>query len=448
MESLANHDAERALVSSLIHNNASIDRVRVFLKEEHFSSPVYAAVYRVLCSLFDSGKSADFVILKSYFESNEILRAEGGSDLLKELADSCITIINSEHYADLIYTLYMRRCIVDISKELSTSAAQSDIKSTPHDAIVRAEERLYSLQNARVHRNSFFSPISTFMNAAVQTVTDAMSKSTPGVPTGFKDLDNVLGGLHRSDLLILAARPAMGKTALVTNIAYNVSRHLQKEAPGMPVAYFSLEMSGEQLAARILSSESHVPSEAMRKGRVSKKELEMLRDTSETLQNLPLYIDDTPSLTVMDLKSRCRRLSMMKNGLSLIVVDYLQLLQGYKSESRVQEISEITRGLKMLAKEINVPVIALSQLSRAVEMRDDKKPRLADLRESGSIEQDADLVLFIYRKGYYQKDNNPEAEVIIAKHRNGPVTQVKLHFDVQTTTFKNAISSATDYPSN
>ena len=440
-----NYEAERALTASLIHNNLSLDKFRHYLGPQHFADPVYAAVYAAVCSVVDAGKVADHITLQDSFDSEPTLQQAGGRTFLQELAASLITIVNAENYADIIYNLYLRRQMVHIGQELASAALNASGKEKPAESIVKTEESLYKLQNDRIERSSFFQPLKRLLGETIVSVQQAAgnTEGTVGLTTGFRDLDSILVGMHPSDLIILAARPAMGKTALATNIAFNASRYLQSSGKSSTaVAYFSLEMSGEQLAARILASESKVSSERMRKGRVTEKDLDRLKHVSAELGNLPLYVDDTPALNVADIKSRCRRLSLMNDGIGLVVVDYLQLLHGGRSESRVQEISDITRGLKMLAKEVSAPVVALSQLSRAVEQRDDKTPRLADLRESGSIEQDADVVLFIYRKGYYQKSPPPEAlsdaDVVVAKHRNGPTGRVKLFFDQQTTTFKNA----------
>jgi len=443
-----NYEAERALIASLIHNNLTLDKIRHFLGPQHFADPVYSAVYRAICTVVDAGKVADHITLREPFSSDEILCEVGGKEFLQELVASLITIVNAEHYADLIYNLYLRRQMIHIGQELASHALQGPKSAEPLATIVDTEEALYKLQNDRIERSSFFQPFKNLLQATMVGVKQAAGKTdeVAGLTTGFRDLDNILVGMHPSDLIILAARPAMGKTALATNIAFCASRYLQNAArKNATVAYFSLEMSGEQLAARILSSESRISTEFMRKGRVTAKDIQTLQNVTQELEQLPLYVDDTPALTIADIKSRCRRLSLMHKGIGLIVIDYLQLIHGGRSDSRVQEISEITRGLKMLAKEMNAPVLALSQLSRAVEQRDDKTPRLADLRESGSIEQDADVVLFIYRKAYYQKDPLPEAlsdaDVVVAKHRNGPIGRVKLYFDHRTTTFKNAAFS-------
>ncbi|MCY4414127.1 MAG: replicative DNA helicase [Alphaproteobacteria bacterium] len=447
LQQLVNYEAERALTASLIHNNLTLDKIRHYLRPSHFADKIYASIYDAICSTIDAGKIADHITLKPFFETDDLLKKAGGSKFLQELLDSLITVMNAEHYADLIYNLYQRRQLVHIGKSISTKASVLSHKESSSSVILQAEEDLYKLQNDRLERSSFFQPFSHLLDTTLTTI--QREAATPDdemrLPTGFTDLDRILAGLHPSDLVIVAARPAMGKTALVTNIAFHVSKHCRakKIKKNGVVAFFSLEMSGEQLASRILSAETRVSSEKMRKGHVTEKDLSSLKNVTDELSSLPLYVDDTPALSVSDLKSRCRRLSLMQDGLALVVVDYLQLLQGGRPESRVQEISEITRGLKMLAKEISVPVIALSQLSRAVEQRDDKTPRLSDLRESGSIEQDADVVLFIYRKGYYQKDATPEmlsdTDVIIAKHRHGPTGRIKLFFDPNTTTFKNSI---------
>ena len=442
-----NYEAERALTASLIHNNLTLDKIRHYLGAQHFADPIYGATYGAICAIVDAGKVADHITLQEPFETDPVLKKSGGKTFLQELVASLITIVNAENYADLIYNLYLRRQMVHIGQELAASALSASGKAKPTDSIVKTEESLYRLQNDRIERSSFFQPLRNLLSGAVASVKQAAGDTDEiaGLTTGFRDLDDIIVGMHPSDLVILAARPAMGKTALATNIAFNAGRHLQNTGKkDQAVAYFSLEMSGEQLASRVLASEAKLSAERMRKGRVTEKDVAELQATCSSLNDMPLYVDDTPALNIADIKSRCRRLGLMnKGGIGLVVVDYLQLLHGSRMESRVQEISDITRGLKMLAKELSAPVLALSQLSRAVEQRDDKTPRLADLRESGSIEQDADVVLFIYRKGYYQKDPSPEAmsdaEVIVAKHRNGPTGRVNLYFDNQTTTFRNAM---------
>lgn len=454
-----NYEAEQALLGALLHNNEALEKVQEFLKPEHFANGVNGKIYTAICTLCDRGQVADPITLRDYFSSDEDLSQAGGVEYLINLADSVVSIINTEHYGRVIEDLYTRRQLINVGEELVVDAKKIDVSSNAVQQIERAEQKLFSLAVSGNSKNQFQS-LQNAIKTSIDMAETAYKRDSHvvGITSGFRDLDRWLGGLHPSDLLILAARPSMGKTALATNIAFNAAKAtLKKNQGGGHVAFFSLEMSADQLATRILSQECGVPSDKIRRGELSQQNFESLTKVSREISNLPLYIDDTPALTISALRTRARRLQRQQ-GLDLIVVDYLQLMQGRNNgnENRVNEISEISRGLKAIAKELEVPVVALSQLSRAVEQRDDKRPMLADLRESGSIEQDADVVMFIFREEYYLGRQEPEggtpkyqewedkmkhvqnkADVIIAKQRHGPIGTIKLFFEGRYTKFGN-----------
>jgi replicative DNA helicase len=410
--------------------------------------------------LISQGLVADPITLKAYFEKKDELKDVGGGDYLIQLVNSVISIAGVKDYATLIYDMYLRRQLILLGENMSHDASTFELNTQTVDQIESAETRLYEL--AMSDRRGGFVPFSSALVSAMDIVDQARlsNRKIIGLTTGFVDLDRRLGGLNKSDLIILAGRPSMGKTALVTNIAVNAaSAYAKKAEGGGKVAFFSLEMSSEQLVTRILAQQCNIPSEKIRHGSIREEDFTRLTGANKELSGLPLFIDDTPALTISAVRTRARRLKR-QHGLDLIVIDYLQLLQGSddrrRLENRVQEISEITRSLKALAKDLNVPVVALSQLSRAVEARDDKRPQLADLRESGSIEQDADVVMFVYREEYYEARREPNksdskhaewasrvektrnlAEVIIAKQRHGPIGTVELFFDGNYTKFDN-----------
>lgn len=460
-----NYEAEQALLGPLLHNNQAYEKISDFLMAEHFANAANGRIYAVISKLIERGQIADPITLKSTFEQDNSLQEIGGTQYLAHLAASVVSIISVQHYGELIYDLHLRRQLIDLGEEVVNNAFTPDVEHGAQRQIESAEQRLYDLATVGQADRGFV-PFSKALTESIQIAELAFKREDKivGVTSGFKDLDGLLGGLHPSDLIILAGRPSMGKTALATNIAFNAAEAgLEQKIYGGIVAFFSLEMSSEQLATRLLAQESGVPSDRIRRGDIPQGDFQKFFEVSRRLANLPLYIDDTPGLTISALRTRARRLKR-KHGLSMIVVDYLQLLQGSSgsrnSESRVQEISEITRGLKTLAKELNVPVIALSQLSRAVEQREDKRPQLADLRESGSIEQDADVVMFVYREEYYESRREPApnsdkhaewstrmkeiynlAEVIVAKQRHGPINNVKLFFDGALTKFGNYVES-------
>ncbi len=469
-----NLEAEQALLGAILMNNRALERVTEFLRPEHFSDPANGKIYQAMTRLIDAGQIADVVTLKALFERDQELAAIGGVGYLARLAGSAITIVNAEDYGRTIHDAHLRRQLIDLGEQMVNNAYGADLELAAVDQIERAEQQLFDLASIGQIEGGF-KPLEAALRTAIGMAEAAYKRAghVVGVTTGFRDLDAALGGLHPSDLIVLAARPAMGKTALATNIAYNAARaRLERgEGEGAVVGFFSMEMSSEQLATRLLSERAEIASDRIRRGAISHEEFPRVVQAAQELHRLPLHIDDTPALTVSALRTRARRLKRQR-GLGLIVVDYLQLAQPSKagrSENRVQEISEITRGLKSLAKELNVPVLALSQLSRAVEQREDKRPQLADLRESGSIEQDADVVMFIYRAEYYLKREEPQkrpdesdekfndrmerwqqraeeahnrAEIIIGKQRHGPTSTIQLFFDGNFTKFADLADEA------
>jgi len=463
-----NIEAEQALLGAVLVNNEACDRVSAFLKPEHFFDPLHARLYEAAAALIRAGRPASPVTLKTYFDNDEALNEIGGAPYLARLAASATTIINAEEYGRTIHDLATRRALIGIGEELVNNAYEALVDSNPKDNIEQTEQALYDLaENGKYGQG--FQDFGTALADAVDMAAKAYERDggLSGISCGLKDIDDKMGGLQPSDLIVLAGRPAMGKTALATNLAFNVAKAyksshasdgtLEVENGGV-VAFFSLEMSSEQLATRIVSEQAGISSEKIRRGLINEAEFHRLVQTSQELQSLPLYIDDTGGITVAQLAARARRLKR-REGIGLIVVDYLQLLAGSgkaSSQNRVQEVTEITTSLKALAKELNCPILALSQLSRQVEARDDKRPQLADLRESGSIEQDADVVLFIYREEYYMQKAQPRentseffewqenmekitglAEVIIAKQRHGPTGTIRLQFQAEFTRFQN-----------
>jgi len=454
-----NDEAEMALLGAILHNNKAHERVSEFLKADHFASRVHGKIYEAIEKIIERGQIADPITLKQYFETNEDLSTVGGFAYLVRLADSVGTIISSADYGRVIHELYLRRKLIEIGEEMTNAAFEHTLDQMAKDQIEEVEKNLFNLATMGDTEGGF-QPLKQAITKAISMTTAAFQRDgqLSGVPTGYRDLDKLLGGLHNSDLIILAARPSMGKTAFSTNVAYNAARALlDPDKPGRhSVAFFSLEMSAEQLANRILADASQIASHRLQRGELDNQDFEKLVRASQDLEGLNYFIDDTPALSIGAVRTRARRLQRQQ-GLHLIIVDYLQLLRGstsLRNENRVQEVSEITRGLKALAKELGIPVIALSQLSRQVENREDKRPQLSDLRESGSIEQDADVVMFIYRDEYYLARREPgegtpehdtwkaemdkvhnKAEIIIAKQRHGPIGKVTLYFDGSTTRF-------------
>ncbi len=463
-----NLEAEQALLGAILVNNDAADRVQGFLLPDHFFEAVHARIYEAAATLIRAGKLASPVTLKTYFDNDATLKEIGGPAYLGRLAAAATTIINAEEYGRTVYELAQRRKLIGIGTDLVNEAFDTVVEDTSKDLIERAEQTLYEMAETGKYGQGF-QPFGRALTDAVDMAANAYQRDggLSGISSGLKDLDEKMGGLQSSDLIILAGRPAMGKTALGTNIAYHVAKAYKAEhqtdgsvkvADGGVVAFFSLEMSSEQLATRIIAEQASISSERIRRGKITEEEFGRIVEVSRELQSLPLYIDATGGLTIAQVAARARRLKRQR-GLGLLVVDYLQLLTGSSrraAEGRVQEVSEITVGLKALAKELNVPILALSQLSRQVENRDDKRPQLSDLRESGSIEQDADVVLFIYREEYYLTRKEPKpntteyqqwqddmnkvhgvAEVIIGKQRHGPTGIVKLQFEASLTRFQN-----------
>ena len=469
-----NLEAEVALLGAILVNNEACDRVSAFLTPEHFFEPLHARIFEAASTLIKIGKLASPVTLKTYFDNDATLREVGGMAYLARLAANATTIINAEEYGRTVYELAQRRKLISVGTDLVNEAFDPDIEDTSKDLIERAEQTLYGMAETGKYGQGF-QPFARALTDAVDMAASAYQRDggLSGISTGLKDLDEKMGGLQSSDLIILAGRPAMGKTALATNIAYHIAKAYSAEhqpdgsvkvTNGGVVAFFSLEMSAEQLATRIISEQAEIPSEQIRRGKITEDEFARIVEVSREMQSLPLYIDATGGLTIAQVAARARRLKRQR-GLGLVVVDYLQLLTGSSrraAEGRVQEVSEITVGLKALAKELNVPIVALSQLSRQVENRDDKRPQLADLRESGSIEQDADVVMFVYREEYYLARQEPRpntqehfdwqeqmnrvngvAEVIIGKQRHGPTGTVQLQFEGRLTKFQDL--ARTDY---
>jgi replicative DNA helicase len=471
-----NFEAEQALLGAILMSPRSLEAVTEFLLPGHFAAGIHGLIYEACLTLAARNQVADPVTLKTYLADNEQLKEQGGDAYLVRLAGAAVSIINAEDYGRLIYDLALRRELIGVGEDMVNDAFELDIDVDAVQQIEVVEQKLFELASSGKSEGGLKGFKETVVNAIGQAeMAHRRDGRLSGVTTGLDDLDVKLGGLQRSDLLILAGRPSMGKTALATNIAFNAAKALKYEVgpsgvknvtDGAIVAFFSLEMSAEQLAGRILADRISINSHRIRQGHLSNEEFARLVEASQELHSLALYIDDTPALSVSAVRTRCRRLARTQ-GLGMIVIDYLQLLTataGKKVENRVQEVSDITRQLKALAKELNVPVLALSQLSRAVEQREDKRPQLADLRESGSIEQDADVVMFVYREQYYleraepgrraqeseEKFNNRfadwqkrleevtnTAEAIVAKQRHGAVGTVQLYFDGQFTRFGN-----------
>jgi replicative DNA helicase len=463
-----NAEAEQELLGAILTNNKAYEKVGEFLKPEHFYDPVHSRIFETIHALVQRGEIADPVTLKAYFENDPALESVGGAGYLGELAGSVISVVNAEHYGRIIHDLYLRRQLIDMGEDMVNEAYSHNLEGAALDQIEGAEKKLFDLATTGDIQGGF-QPFSQSLRVAIDMAEEAFKRDSQvtGVTTGLIDLDRKLGGLHPSDLLILAGRPSMGKTALATNIAFAAAKaHMRTNgSEGAGVAFFSLEMSAEQLATRILADEAQVASEKIRRGDLKPEDFQRFSEASSILSRVPFYVDDTPALSIAAVRTRARRLARTSGNLGLIVVDYLQLLRGTggkSSENRVQEVSEITRGLKAIAKELDVPVVALSQLSRAVEQREDKRPQLSDLRESGSIEQDADVVMFVFREQYYLERSEPSrrpdeaddkfndryqrwqqrlgevhntGEVIIAKQRHGPIGTVRLFFDGQYTKF-------------
>lgn len=463
-----NFEAEMALLGAILSNNRAFDKVAEFLEAKHFADARHGRIFDAMKRLIDAGQVADPITLKNFFEADGALDDIGGAAYLARLAASVVSILNVEDYGRTVHDRALRRDLISIGEDVVNRAHAYELGLDALDQIEMAEENLYQLATSGDYEGDF-TPFNTALREAVNIAEAAYKRdgNLAGVATHLIDLDKQLGGLHGSDLLILAGRPSMGKTALATNIAFNAANAYREEVQedgsrkvvdGAVVGFFSLEMSAEELATRILAEHSGISSHRIRRGEVTAEEFPRLVDASNALSHVPLFIDDTAGLTVSALRTRARRLKRLHN-LGLIIIDYLQLVlpsAGSRPENRVQELSQITRSLKNLAKDLQVPVLALSQLSRAVEQREDKRPQLADLRESGSIEQDADVVMFVYREEYYLERAKPDdgsdkiiewqekmdrvhnvAEVIVAKQRHGPVGRVALYFEPSLTKFSN-----------
>ena len=469
----SNIAAEQALLGALLANNRAYERISDFLVPEHFADPINGRIYQAIVRRLEANQVADAITLRGEFEHSGVLEEVGGTAYLAQLVTAMVGIINAADYGRVIYDAWVRRQLIDIGEIVVNNAFGADAELDGTQQIEAAEKELFDLATkGRTDDRMvvFEKALSNAINAAEAAF--KRSGHVSGLSTGLRDLDKKTGGLHKSDLLILAGRPGMGKTALATKIAFGAARGLMAEAAADPkklkpgsVAIFSLEMSSEQLATRLLSEESRVSGERIRKGEINERDYARFVGVAKELQLLPLYIDDTPAITLSALRTRCRRLARTK-GLSLVVIDYLQLMRpspgGRREESRVTEVSMITQGLKALAKELEVPVLALSQLSRSVESREDKRPQLSDLRESGSIEQDADAVMFVYRDEYYLQQRAPKqmafdsedkfqtalekwqrdmeqvhnkAELLLEKQRHGPTGKIDLFFEGEFTRF-------------
>lgn len=468
-----NIEAEQALLGALLANNKAYEKISEFLRPEHFSDPIHARVFEVVSRLIQRGHQADVITLKNYFEQEGTLNDVGGISYLVKLSETANPLTNIEYYGQFIYDKYLRRELIATGYDIASEAMDENLEDTTATQIEKAERRLFNIAEHGDGQRGLLD-FGRVLNSTLEMIDKAYQKrgKISGLSTGLYDLDQKIGGLNNSDLVILAGRPAMGKTALAINIAYNVSSLMYKDIDEIDpkekgVAVFSLEMSAEQLAARVLSDITDTAGQKLRKGDIELGEFNRIAAAVSEYQQLPLYIDDTPGITVGTIRARARRLKRTK-GLGLIIIDYIQLITGSgnkKSEgNRVQEMSEISRDLKMLAKELNVPVIALSQLNRGVESREDKRPLMSDLRESGSIEQDADIVLFVYRENYYIHNAEPKktleesderfnkrydewvardretanlGEVIVGKNRHGTTGTVKLFWNGEYLRFTN-----------
>jgi replicative DNA helicase len=461
-----NIDAEQALLGAILVNNDAFYRVSDFLKPSHFHEPLHRKTYEVAAELIRMGKMANPVTIKTFLPADERVGELTVAQYLARLAGEAVTVINAADYGRAIYDLATRRALITVGEDMVNIAFDAPVDMSPQDQIEDAERRLFELAETGRYDGGFES-FSDAVKTAVDMANAAYMRDghLSGVATGLRELDKRMGGLQSSDLIIVAGRPGMGKTSLATNIAFNIAAAYEpvqqadgtfKAGNGGVVGFFSLEMSSEQLATRIVSEQTEIPSSKIRRGEITESDFEKLVACAHMMQKLPLYIDQTGGISIAQLAARARRLKRQR-GLDVIVIDYVQLMQGTSAraqQNRVQEITEITTGLKALAKELSVPIIALSQLSRQVENREDKRPQLSDLRESGSIEQDADVVIFVYREEYYLKNREPKpgsdeylkwegemndargkAEIIVAKQRHGPTGTVQLAFQGEFTRF-------------
>jgi replicative DNA helicase len=469
-----NIESEQALLGAILINNEAFYRVQDFLEPKHFFEPIHGQIFELIGRFIRVNKTVNTVTLRTFLPGDLDVAGLSLDQYLARLAAEATTIINAEDYGRTIYHFFVRRALIGIGEDIVNLAYDAPVEATPSTHIEDAERRLYEVAETGRY-DSGFQNFERALTTAVDMAARAYQREEKlsGLATGLRDLDSYMGGLQKSDLIVLAGRPGMGKTALATNIAYNVAHSFQPQTKadgtiealdGGRVGFFSLEMSAEQLATRIISEQTEIPSSVIRRGQITDSDFEKMVAFSTTMQQLPLYIDETGGISISQLAARARRLKRQR-GLDLLVIDYIQLIQGSvrrANEGRVQEVTEITTSLKALAKQLNIPIIALSQLSRQVEARDDKRPQLADLRESGSIEQDADVVLFVYRDAYYLRNAEPrdhnsqehgewqakydrvkyQAEVIIGKQRHGPTGTIPLHFNGRFTRFADSADSA------
>ena len=460
----SNVEAEQALLAAILTRNSVYEHISDFLRPEHFYDDINGKIFEAIAKLLEKNQLADPLTLKNYFLQKDQMELIGGDRYLIDLAKNSTILSNTAHYGKNIYDLYQRREILKIADEVNNEANSFDVEISASDIIEKAEVKLYNLSSTG-DTSQDFKKFSTSLKDALTSAESAFKRDgqLSGIPTGFTDLDDLLGGLHKTDLIILAGRPSMGKTALATNIAFKIANtnSIDDENKKNVVGFFSLEMSSEQLATRILAEDSSISSEKIRRGMFNSNDFQKIVQSSNALSGLSFYIDDSPNISISALRTRARRLKR-KYGLDVIVIDYLQLIRPTlnRPDNRVLEIAEMTRNLKSLAKELNIPVLCLSQLSRQVEQRDDKRPQLSDLRESGAIEQDADVVMFIYREEYYTERKEPSAgtedyqkwqekmskihnvaEVLVSKQRHGPIGKVNLHFEGSITKFSNLSKS-------
>ncbi|MDB4828290.1 replicative DNA helicase [Candidatus Pelagibacter sp.] len=450
-----NIEAEQAVIGSILVSNDIFDEISTIISSINFYDPMHQKIFEAIESLIYKGMLANPITLKNYFEDEK--DDLNVPEYLVKITKFSTSVRQAVEYSKIIYDMFVRRELIKISEQTIDSAKLNELDTNGQTIIENSERLLFDL----AEKGSFNSSLIKFDEAMKQTIEMASAaykneEGIVGVPTGLRDLDDKLGGLHQSDLIIIAGRPSMGKTSLATNIAFNAAQKLQDSGKKSSIAFFSLEMSSEQLSTRIISEQARISSNDIRRGRISDEQFDKFLETSKNIAELPLYIDETPAISIAAMSNRARRIKRLY-GLDMIVVDYIQLMRGttYNKDGRVQEISQITQGLKAIAKELAVPVVALSQLSRQVEQRDDHKPQLADLRESGSIEQDADVVMFVYREGYYLQRKEPReatvehaewqakmnevahlAQIIIGKQRHGPIGNVTLEFEERFTKFK------------
>ena len=454
-----NIEAEQSVIGSILVSNEIFDEINMIVTSKNFFDPMHQKIFSAIEKLVYGGMLANPITLKNYFEKEK--DDINIPDYLIKITKFSTSSRQTIEYSKLIYDLFVKRELIKISENLAFTAKSNDLDKDGKTIIEDTEKTLFDL----AEKGNFNSSLVKFDEAMKQTIEMASNaykneEGIVGVPTGLSDVDNRLGGLHKSDLVIIAGRPSMGKTSLATNIAFNAAKKIQEDEKKSCVAFFSLEMSSEQLSTRIIAEQSRIKSNDIRRGKISEEQFDKFLETSKNISELPLYIDETPAISIAALSNRARRIKRLF-GIDLIVIDYIQLMRAnFAREGRVQEISEITQGLKALAKELSVPVLALSQLSRAVEQRDDKKPLLSDLRESGSIEQDADVVMFVYREAYYLQGKEPRpatvehaewqakmneishlAEIIIGKQRHGPTGNIMLEFEAMFTKFKDLQNS-------